>query len=739
MTVTLPLLQRFFYSHYFFGGLRQAAGVIIPALFSGLVLGEYALGMVASIGAACVAVIDQPGSPRRYSVNNMLGAVLLGTTTTVITGLSASHGTLVWFVIPALCFIFSMFTVYGRQGGLMGYACLFIMTLTMREALAPHEVLIHSLSSFCGGLFYFLFSATVHRAFWHREEQQALSVALFSTADYVEARSRLYDVNTDLEESYRQLMRTQSAMTESQQAARNTVLRELPTGKSRSDRRRYAALNIFIDMVALLDTLVATQTDYSTLHRHLPDSDFLVFARDALRKLANNTRQIALDVARDRAVTERSSVKAEIRAIEYELEQYRAQGLAKAQPEVYALLIQVLRRLRNAARIVERMSEHTQPKRAFELVDMRLDKTLGRFLSHNELRLGMITSNLRLDSPSFRYSIRVAIAATLALTIDFVLTTMLATDTGAGALEIHGYWIILTTVVVMKPGYALTRQRNLLRLLGTFLGCVLALLVFNLDPTVDVYFTILVLACILGYSMIQVNFMLSAALNTLCILMAFHFLSPATNFLIGERLIDTLIGSALALGCSYILPWWEHNFMGSLAKAAKNANAKFFRAGMHYATLNRRLQHATDLSDAERTALTSEVEEADVAWRLTRKNAYIALGNFTAAFYRMMAEPVRRQRNVPELNHLLIQNHLLASQISAAIPQLAQLAEVPNGIKTSLEAIEDFLDDKEASPPASIETEGELAALAYPMKQMVKATQLIRQEMRALQPGTAHA
>lgn len=737
MTATLPLLQRFFYSHYFFGGLRQATGVIIPALFAGLVLGEYGLGMVASIGAACVAVIDQPGSPRRYSVNTMLGAVLLGTATTVVTGLSASHTTLIWFVVPALCFLFSMFTVYGRQGGLMGYACLFIMTLTMREALEPHEVLIHSLSSFAGGLFYFLFSSAIHRVFWHREEQQALSVALFATADYIDARSRLYDVTLDLEDSYRQLMRTQSAMIESQQAARNTVLRELPTGKSRSDRQRYAALNIFIDMVALLDTLVATQTDYATLHRNLHDSDLLVFARDALRKLANNTRQIALDVARGRPVTERSSVKAEIRAIEYELEQYRQQGLADSQPEVYALLVQVLRRLRNAARIVERMTEHTQPKQSFELVDMRLDKTLGRFLSHNELRLGMITSNLRLDSPSFRYSIRVAIAATLALVVDAILTAVLASQPDGASIEIHGYWIILTTVVVMKPGYALTRQRNLLRLAGTFLGCVLAFAIFNLNPSTNIYFTVLVAACILGYSMVQVNFMMSAALNTLCLMLAFHFLSPATNFLIGERLLDTLLGSALALGCSYILPWWEHNFMGSLTAAAKNANAKFFRAGMHYADLSRKLMQATDLDEPVRQALTREVEEADVAWRLTRKNAYIALGNFTAAFYRMMAEPVRRQRNVPELNHLLIQNHLLASQISAAIPLLAQLPDVPEGIRLSLEAIEEYLNDKDANPPQSIETEGELAALAYPIKQMLKAAQLIRQEMRALVPGTA--
>src|SRR3546814_1411786 len=49
-------------------------------------------------------------------------------------------------------------------------------------------------------------------------------------------------------------------------------------------------------------------------------------------------------------------------------------------------------------------------------------------------------------------------------------------------------------------------------------------------------------------------------------------------------------------------------------------------------------------------------------------------------------------------------------------------------IQNSLDAVSLYLDGKDADPPASIETEGELAALAYPLRQMVKAAQLIRQE-----------
>ena len=129
-------------------------------------------------------------------------------------------------------------------------------------------------------------------------------------------------------------------------------MRELPRGgDGRGERHRVMLLNIFIDMIDLLDSLVATHTDYATLRRRLPDSDVLIFARDALYKLSTNLATLALNIARNKGASMRSSVRAELRAIEYELEQYRNRGLAREEPEVYALLVQILRRLRNATRV----------------------------------------------------------------------------------------------------------------------------------------------------------------------------------------------------------------------------------------------------------------------------------------------------------------------------------------------------------------------------------------------------
>src|SRR5690606_30462059 len=198
MASSIPRLQRFFYSHYFFGGLRQAIGVLLPALVLAGIFQLYAVGMVAAIGAACVAVIDQPGGPRRYGLNGMLAALLLGSLTAAASGLASGHPVMVWLVVPLLCFVFSMFTVFGKQGGLLGFACLLIIMLTRLTLLSTADVLQYTAYSFLGGVFYLAYSALAHRLLWHREEQQALSVALFATADYMSAGARFFDVDLDL-------------------------------------------------------------------------------------------------------------------------------------------------------------------------------------------------------------------------------------------------------------------------------------------------------------------------------------------------------------------------------------------------------------------------------------------------------------------------------------------------------------------------------------------------------------
>ena len=739
MDLRVANLRRFLYSHYFFGGARQGIGMLLPVLILGGVLDQYAAGLVATFGALCVAIIDQPG-PHWHRTNEMLGGSLLGTLAVTVTGLASSHPAAIWLAVIAQCFAFGMFTVFGKKGGQIGFACLLLMTLTMHAPLTPDDVLMHAAATLGGGLFYIGFSLAVSRLTGLREEQQALSVALYATAEYMAARSSFYDAETDLDETYRKLIVSQSAMTEKHQAARDMVLRALPRQADRPEPRRVMLWNLFVDMIALLDTLVATHTDYALLRRTLQGSDLLPFCRDALLKMSIDLDRLALAVSRNRPARYRASVKAELRAIEYEIEQLRQDGLNTRDPEVYALLIQIQRRLRNAARVVERLYQHTEARPdAKPEGELRLDKSLTQFLSRQQFRVGMLTSNLRLNSPHCRYALRLTLAVAIAMT--------LSSSWLFPSLAPHGYWIVLTILVIMKPGFALTRQRNGLRLVGTLLGCLLALGLFHATDRPGVLFAAMLAACIMGNSLVQLNYMASAVFNTVFVLLSFHFISPGPLEVIGERALDTVIGCALALVCSYVLPWWEYRYMGPRARAAIAANRAYLQAGLDYvravqartADTQARVSAAQTAEAAPPAAAGDKpapsIAEADFAWRLARKNVHIAFSNFAEAFYRMMREPQSRQRNVPELNNLLIQNHILASQIAASVSLLVDLPRTPQSIQQALDYIGAALQRSEQplpEPPAQVPTDGDLAGLAYPIKQMIKATQMIRHEMGAI-------
>ncbi len=726
MSPTISQIQRFFYSYFLAGGARQAMGIILPALVLGGVFEHIDTGFAASIGAACLAIVDSPGGPRRYGRNAMLAALLLSSLTTLVTGLVTDTGWGLWLLVPLLTFGFSMLNVYGKQGALLGFGCLLIMTLTMRSPMGTDNLLKYTLTAFLGGVFYLTYSSILRRLMWRIDTRQTLATALFATADYIAARASLYDTQFNLDASYRKLTQCQSAMMDAQQVARDVVLRELPKNENTRDNHlRQALVNIFVDMISLLDGMVATQTDYVRLRNSLPNSETLLFCRDALEKLAANVTQIGMQVARGQHRQARNSAKAELRAIEFGLQQWRKSGGTQQDPELYALLLQVLRRLRNMSRVIEHMSSAAQNPGLADIQDARINNSLNRFLSRQKWELGMLTSSLNMHSVHFRYALRVSSAVLVAMLLANAMALLSQHGKFVDALSTRGYWVILTVLIIMKPGFSITRQRNGWRLTGTLLGCALTMVLFALVSNQYILLGILILAAILGYGLIQVNYMLAATLITMLVMLAFHFLDPAnTKLVIEERLTDTFIGSIIALAFSYILPSWEGNNLAGLARKLLEFNRSFLNQGIELVKLSRQARLQPELEEQE--------AEAQLGWRVEQQQLHYAYSNFAAAFYRMMNEPVRHQRNVLQFNHFLIDSNSLALQTAALIPQLRTIDTEPEGIKNALQATLSYLQDEDAQEPRVIETEGDYAAMAYPLRQMLKAAQRLRTNIKEL-------
>lgn len=718
MDISVNQVRRFLYSHHFYGGLRRSVGALLPITVLGGIFGWYAQGLVATFGALCVAFIDQPG-PHNDRAREMLGGSLLGAVTVGITGLASTHPLLIWLVVMGQCFFFSMLAVYGKRGGLIGFACLLLMTVTMHSPLSANEVLLHTLTSFCGGLFYTAFSYAISRTMSTREQEQALSVALFATSEYIAKRANMYNLDSEIDQSYRALIICQSDMTEKHQAARDMVLRGLSIESTKKDPRRVMIWNLFVEMISILDTLVATQTDYSLLRQSLKNSDALIFMRDALNKMSQEIERIALAVSQERPVKRRHSVKAELRALEYEIELMQKNDLPSHEPDVYRLCVEILRRLRVNAHIIDRMAEYTHLSSDTKPVDsIDINHSLSQFLSRDQLRLGMLTSNLRLDSPICRYALRITLAAGIAMGL----------STYIPVLSEQGPWILLTVLIIMKPGFALTRQRNSLRLIGTLLGCAIAFGTLYSLHNETLVFIMMVMIAIIGGSMLQINYMAASTLNTTAILLAFHFMDPGSSTVILDRAFDTVIGSAICFVCSYFLPWWESQFMASLARAAVSANRAYLQSGVQY--LDVRAASGTDLHHPA-------VAQAELNWRLARKNVHIAFSNFAGAFYRMMLEPTSRQKHVAEFNNLLIQSHMLASQTSAVMTSLFSMPHPPALVTEHLRGLASSFES--LSPNSSIEPlpsailEHAYPELTYPMKQLQRSANAVRQELGIVQ------
>ena len=87
----LSSVQRFIYSHHFVSGARRGLGVVLAFVIATVLTKDPNTGMIAALGALCVAIIDQPG-PLHQRLREMSGGLVLGMLAVILTGLaSTSH------------------------------------------------------------------------------------------------------------------------------------------------------------------------------------------------------------------------------------------------------------------------------------------------------------------------------------------------------------------------------------------------------------------------------------------------------------------------------------------------------------------------------------------------------------------------------------------------------------------------------------------------------------------------
>jgi uncharacterized membrane protein YccC len=145
-----------------------------------------------------------------------------------------------------------------------------------------------------------------------------------------------------------------------------------------------------------------------------------------------------------------------------------------------------------------------------------------------------------------------------------------------------------------------------------------------------------------SYVFIRTNYLVFVTLTTPYVLLLFHLLYPIDfRTVLTDRVFDTAIGSGIAfLANILIIPSWEHERITDFMTAALEANAAYFR----------------DVASAF-LGKPASVHQ----YKLSRKNAFVALANLSDAFGRMLSEPRRQQKRIREMNQFVVANHMLTS------------------------------------------------------------------------------
>ncbi|HEY6500540.1 MAG TPA: FUSC family protein [Streptosporangiaceae bacterium] len=122
----------------------------------------------------------------------------------------------------------------------------------------------------------------------------------------------------------------------------------------------------------------------------------------------------------------------------------------------------------------------------------------------------------------------------------------------------HGYWIVLTILIVLRPDYASTIYRGVQRAAGTVLGAGLGLataLLLHAGPGVLV--AAVGVTMTVAYAVFAVNYLLFAVFLTDFVVTLLALLGNTAEQTVVARLIGTGIGAALALAGYLAWPSWE--------------------------------------------------------------------------------------------------------------------------------------------------------------------------------------
>jgi YccS/YhfK family integral membrane protein len=219
---------------------------------------------------------------------------------------------------------------------------------------------------------------------------------------------------------------------------------------------------------------------------------------------------------------------------------------------------------------------------------------------------------------------------------------------GYGVLHLihtrHGYWILLTTLLICQPSYGATLTRMLQRVLGTVAGVIIGWATLRLLPTAPWQLLLIVLSGVTFFAARLRHYAIATVAITLFVVLCFNQAGNGYEVM-WPRLLDTLIGAGIAaLSIYLILPDWQGRQLDQILSNTLRNDARYLQQVI--------AQYVHGKRD-------------DLAYRIARREARNADAALSGMLANMLREPGRQQRGNEDLLRFLTIAHTMLGHISA--------------------------------------------------------------------------
>jgi uncharacterized membrane protein YccC len=536
-------IERFTDSTYFTNALKATISAVIPVLVC-TYFNHFELGFTIALGTFLTYPSDIPSS-LKHKINGIIVTAFLVAGVNLLINFTYPFPYVFYPLFPILIFVLAILSVYGQRATFTSFSALLSVSLSFAHMHTGWEMIQYSGLILAGGLFYLIISLLFHYIKPYRYAELQVAECIKLTAKYLKLRGDLWNSTADRKAILEKQLHLQVELNDIHHNIRRVLIgKQISTVSSHQNRKM---LIVFISLLEILELALSTSFDHNKLHQKFEKHPKTLATYQSLAyNLASTLKQLSKNIVKRTHYIPEHTLRKYVITLENAITDYENE-LGKAEASEGVLMLKTM--LEYAEKQIEKIKII---ERAFTSVSNNYDfkgkdKDLEKFLTPQYYPISTLIQNISLSSTIFRHSLRLTVAIILGGIAGKFLPFQ------------NVYWILMTIIIIMRPGYGLTKQRSIQRAIGTVTGGVIAFSILSLLPNHLLLSVLAILCMFLGFAFAQTNYTVSATFVTMYIVFIYGILTTDYLDVIQFRVIDTLTGAFIAyLANHFLWPSWEY-------------------------------------------------------------------------------------------------------------------------------------------------------------------------------------